>query len=100
MARVRRYIKQAGELAFLDASGGLDRFDTRLFFLMTHSVAGGLPLACFMTSSEAEITLTHALEVLKNVMPSEGFYGNGVEESPSVFLTDDCDSERNALKKI
>ena len=67
---------------------------------MTHSVAGGLPLACFMTSSEAEITLTHALKVLKNVMPSEGFYGNGVEESPSVFLTDDCDSERNALKKI
>ena len=41
MKRVHEHIEEAGELVFLDSSGGLDRDGLRIFLFMTHSKAGG-----------------------------------------------------------
>ena len=41
MKRVHKYIKESGELMFVDSSGGMDRDGFRIFLLMTHSKAGG-----------------------------------------------------------
>ncbi|ELT96280.1 hypothetical protein CAPTEDRAFT_185524 [Capitella teleta] len=67
MLRVHKKLKHSGELCFMDATGTMDRFNHRVFLLMTHSPAGGLPLGCIVTSS------------------------------PEVFLTDDSRAERQAL---
>ena len=46
MKRIHAHHKYSGELVFIDVSGGMDRYDGRVFMLLTHSAAGGLPLGC------------------------------------------------------
>jgi len=80
MFRVHENIQQAGEMTFCDAKSSLDRFNTSLFILSTSHAAGGLPLGVIMTSDEQEETIRQGLELLKEVLPKNSFYGRGVEE--------------------
>ena len=48
MQRVHQLIKESGKLVFLDA---MDRNNHRVFMLLTHSVAGGLPLGVLILSN-------------------------------------------------
>ena len=77
MLRVHKKLKHSGELVFMDATGTLDRFNHRVFLLMTHSPAGGLPLGCIVTSSESLQTIEHALALFKDLLDDECFYGRG-----------------------
>ncbi|XP_064622685.1 uncharacterized protein LOC135484914 [Lineus longissimus] len=97
MKRVHQMVEQSGEMTFVDSSGNMDRHNLRLFLLMTHSCCGGLPLGCLITSTETESTIKSALELLKSIILNEAFYGRGVEGS-IIFMTDDCEAERKALK--
>lgn len=36
-----------------NASGGMDRYDCRVFMLLTHRAAGGLPVGCLIVTSES-----------------------------------------------
>ena len=67
---------------------------------MTCSPAGGLPLGFIVTSSENEKTLTRAFEVFRNILPDDAFGKRGKQTGPVLFMTDDADSEINALKKV
>jgi len=49
MKRVHRLLPHGGELVFMDASGNMERQNTRVFLLMTHSAAGGLPLGVLIS---------------------------------------------------
>ena len=97
MKRVHKTVHQSGELVFVDASGGVDRFNCRIFILLTHSCAGGLPLGCFITRSESEDVITAGLLLLKSILPPYAFFHRG-DDGPQVFLTDDCTAERQALR--
>ncbi|XP_033119759.1 uncharacterized protein LOC117119058 [Anneissia japonica] len=99
MKRVHRNIKQSGELAFIDSLGGVDRHGCRIFVILTHSCAGGLPLGLLITTSETEEVITEGLNLLKQVLPTDDFSGNP-EKGPSVFMTDDCDAERKAIANV
>lgn len=59
-----------------------------------------MPLGFVITSCEREEVLTHAFEALKNVLPDYAFGKRGKEIGPTIFMTDDADSEINALKKV
>ena len=59
-----------------------------------------MPLGFVITSCEREEVLTHAFEALKNVLPEYAFGERGKEIGPTIFMTDDADSEINALKKV
>ena len=96
MKRVHTFVEHSGELVFVDASGGVDRHHCRIFLLLTHSAAGGLPLGCLITTSESKDVISSALELFKEVMPKNAFYGRGTE-GPQTFMTDDSTSERNAI---
>jgi hypothetical protein len=76
-----------------------DRQDSKLIKFMTCSPAGGLPLGFIVTSSENEKTLTRAFEVFGNILPDDAFGKRGKQTGPVLFMTDDADSEINALKK-
>ncbi|XP_025105409.1 uncharacterized protein LOC112570910 [Pomacea canaliculata] len=97
MMRVHRLHRASGELVFMDASGGMDRYDCRVFLLLTHSVAGGLPLGCLIVSSEATEVITDALLLYKELLPSDAFFGRG-NRGPQVYLTDDSSAERQSLQ--
>ena len=99
MQRVHELHRASGEMVFMDASGGMDRYDCRVFLLLTHSSAGGLPLGCLIVSSEAADVITEALNIYKELLPPHAFYGRGVS-GPQVFLTDDCDAERRSLQQV
>ena len=65
MRRVHKHIIHSGELAFMDSTGNLDKMNCRIFMLCTHSPAGALPLAIFITSDEKETTMKSALDLVK-----------------------------------
>eukprot|EP00057_Strongylocentrotus_purpuratus_P017444 XP_011671918.1 PREDICTED: uncharacterized protein LOC105441952 [Strongylocentrotus purpuratus] len=97
MRRILSKHPQSAELVFVDSSGGMDRYDCRIFLLLTHSVAGGLPVGCLITTSEAKETISSALQLYKEMLPSDAFYGRG-QRGPAVFMTDDCEAEQQSLK--
>ena len=53
-----------------------------------------------ITSDEQESTIRQGLEMVKEVIPSDAFYGCGTERGPSIVMTDDSTAERNALQKV
>ena len=99
MRRIHKGHASSGEMVFIDASGGMDRYDCRVFLLLTHSPAGGLPLACLITTSECKDTVTLALKLLKEVMPENAFFSRG-EKGPAIFMTDDSEAERRSLQSV
>ncbi|XP_056142815.1 uncharacterized protein LOC130118399 [Lampris incognitus] len=85
-------------MCFMDASGNMDRHHCRVFLLLTHSCAGGLPLGIIITQSEEEQVILEGLELLKSLLDEESFSGRG-ESGPMIFLTDDSRAERAALSR-
>jgi len=100
MARAHQHFRESGELVFLDSSGNMDRHCNRVFLLMTHSNAGGIPLGIGITTSEREDCITAMLQLLKEVCPTTGFYGRQPQNGPAVVMTDDSTSERNAIRNV
>ncbi len=99
MSRAHKNICQAGELVFLDSSSSMDRFNTSIFIMSTHSSSSGIPLGVILTSDEREETIYNGLELLKSVMPENAFFGRSSRAGPQIFMTDDSIAERAALHK-
>lgn len=81
MARAHATIPQSAEIMFCDCTSSLDRFNTSLLILSTCHPAGGIPLGILMTSDEKEETIQGALQMLRDVLPKNPFYGNGVQKA-------------------
>ena len=79
MVGVHKQVLQAAEIVFCDASyifiGQV--YSTALFILSTIHVCSGVPLAAVMVSDETEQTVTKAMDMVKQVLPADAFYGNG-----------------------
>ena len=60
---------------------------------------GGLPLAYILCSSEKTDLLVDAFSDLKDILPKYAFKGRG-SLGPKLFVTDDCESEQQALKQV
>lgn len=99
MMRVHQLIKHTGELCFVDASGNMDRKGCRVFSLLTHSYAGGLPLGIIITTSESTETITRGLVIFNGLLDQSCFYGRGIK-GPMMFMTDDNASEMLALHSV
>ncbi len=67
-------IKQASELAFVDSSSNMEELNLRVFLIVTHSVAGALPLGILIVSDERTSTLVQGFTFLKNCMGEDAFY--------------------------
>ncbi|XP_067936754.1 uncharacterized protein [Watersipora subatra] len=89
-------LREAGEMVFLDASGGMDGHLTRLFLLLTHCPGGGVPLGAFLTTSESEEAVTIGLAQLKQLAGETGFNCRGIK-GPMVFMVDDARAEHAAI---
>ncbi|KAJ8346648.1 hypothetical protein SKAU_G00280490 [Synaphobranchus kaupii] len=88
-------LRENGEMIFIDSSGNCVRHNHRIFLLLTHSSAGGLPLGGLITTSESQTTITAAMELFNTIMPNEKFFGRPA--GPCVIMTDDCAALRQSL---
>lgn len=98
MQRVHTRVQQSGELIFVDSSGNCDRQNHRLFLVITHSAAGGLPLGVVMTTSESSTTIATGMALLKSMLPPGSFFGH--PDGPQTVMTDDCSALRQALRSV
>ncbi|KAI2647487.1 EF-hand calcium-binding domain-containing protein 7 [Labeo rohita] len=89
----------SGEICFMDSPGNMDRENCRVFLLITHTCAGGLPLGIVITQSEDEKTIREGLELLKSLLKNDAFGGRG-EAGPCLFLTDDSKAEKGAIAQV
>ncbi|RUS79514.1 hypothetical protein EGW08_012712 [Elysia chlorotica] len=98
--RVHQLVPQSGEIAFMDASGGMDRYGTQVVMIMTHTpLGGGLPLgSIFLTSKKSE-HMKKGLTMLSDLLGGNAFYGRG-KNGPCVFMTDHCEAERKAIREV
>ena len=85
-------------MAFMDASGSLDRHNNPVYFMCTHHASGALPLAVWITSGQSESTLNSCLQHVVSVLPQHAFGGKGAASGPSIFLTDDDSAPKKALR--
>jgi len=99
MKRVHRLVPHSAELVFVDASGNMDRQNARVFLLMTHSAAGGLPLGVLILHNEQRATISAALRLYLTMLDDRCFGGRGTA-GPAVFMTDDSAAERGALQDV
>ena len=99
MARVHQTVPQASEMMFVDSSSSMDRYNLSTFILSTSHCGGGLPLGVMITSNEAAPTIQGCLSQLKTILPNGAFY-NQSTAGPKVIMTDDSESQRQALAAI
>jgi hypothetical protein len=99
MLRVHTKLKHSGEMVFIDASGTMDHHNCRVFLLLTHSSAGGLPLGCFITTSESREVIELALNLYNDLLDDACYFGRG-KSGPCVIMTDDSAAERLALAAV
>ncbi|XP_066440337.1 uncharacterized protein [Eleutherodactylus coqui] len=98
MERVHTF-ESSGSICFIDSSGNADRYNCRIFLIMTDSCVGSLPLGVLLTSSESEKVLLQALQDYKLLLTDSAFGGRG-KLGPVVFLTNDSKAEQNAIKNV
>jgi len=59
-----------------------------------------LPLGVMLTSDETEETTTKGLQMLIDTLPTRAFHHRGGKNGPLLFMTDDSNTEKQALKTI
>lgn len=84
MTRAHCLLKQSQELVLVDATGNMDKLNHRVYFFVTPTVAGGVPLGCIITANEREATFEAALDLLKSCFPTESCF---LKDGPQVFMT-------------
>ena len=60
---------------------------------MTHCTAGGVPVGCFLTTSETQASFEAALTMYKALLTPGGRGARG----PQVIMTDDCVARKKAI---
>ena len=97
MARVHQYIPQAGEIAYIDSTSSLDRYNLSMFVISTSNSGGGLPLGLLITSDEKASTLERSFACFCKVLPDFAFFNQGPSNGPNVFMSDDSLSQSQAI---
>ncbi|XP_050498792.1 uncharacterized protein LOC126879645 [Diabrotica virgifera virgifera] len=97
MLRIHKTVVQTSEVVMVDASGGVDKQRHRIYFLVTPTAAGGLPLGVIISDSEKESVFLEALTYLRNLVGTCAF---NFKRHPKVFITDNDLKEINAIKKV
>ena len=92
-------VKQASELVFFDSSSNIEELNLRVFLVVTHSVAGALPLCILIVSDERTSTLVRGFTFLKSCM-GIGAFCDCKDLGPMVIMTANCSELRDALRIV
>ncbi|CAG8749817.1 21072_t:CDS:2 [Gigaspora margarita] len=91
------HVMHLGELYYFNASAAFDWLNISIALLYTNCVAEALLLGIFLTSDESEVTNKNALNLLKEILPDNSFYGCESQLGSAVIITDNSYAKHNAL---
>ena len=77
--------RQAGEMAFMNSSGSLDRYNNPVFFMCTYHPCGALPLGVWVTSNQSQPCLQNCLEKWKFMTGKSCFWWLKVPKKDLTF---------------
>lgn len=86
----------AKDIAFVDSTASCDVSGHSVTFMLTPCAVGAVPLAILITKGQSEEDYRCGFTLLKSSLENS-FGGQGY---PKIFITDDSDAERNALKYV
>ena len=61
-------IRHSSEMVFFDSGGHMDIENTRVFLLLTHSAAGGMPIGVLLLSNEQSEAISCALRLYLSLL--------------------------------
>ena len=99
MLRCHQHIPQSGDIVQIDATGNVDRVDSKITNIVCPTPAGAAPLGLIITSCETEAVMTQAFKMYKELLPSYAFFNKGAS-GPENIITDDSDSERKSIASV
>ena len=74
MRRIHKYVRQSGELVFVDSTSNTEEHNLKVFLLCTANVAGALPCGLLITSDEKESTLKQGMYKQQHIPPNSLYY--------------------------
>lgn len=92
MTRVHT-IRQAGEMAFIDYSGSLDRYS----FLYPQSLSKWSITSCIVDNFKPVSNMSWKLNWFTQILPDRTFCSKGSHKGPDIFMSDDNAKQRGAL---
>ncbi|XP_050732621.1 uncharacterized protein LOC127006592 isoform X2 [Eriocheir sinensis] len=97
MLRIHKELREASEVVLVDTRSHVDQLNMAVTPFMCNGPAGPVPLGIVFTSSQEEASYTAGFRLLKRILGETAFFGQG---QPDVFITDNSDAERKALKEV
>jgi len=85
------------DIVFVDSSGSCDQGGSCVTFFFGVTKVGGIPLAVLIHKFTTKDDYASAFKFLRKSLGNFAFYG---QMEPSIFMTDDSKSERQALNEI
>jgi len=99
MMRRLSTLPTAGELLFVDSTGGVARYGFKVFPLIVNTCVGGCPIGVLLTTCETDDVTEEALLQYLTLVGQNSFGGRG-SKGPKCIMTDDCKAEVKALQNI
>lgn len=99
MKRAHELLVESGDIVLVDSTGNFECSESRVFFMICPTAAGGFPLGFGISHSESAETLEKLFELMKRCLPANAFYGRGPDVGPRIFMIDGSLSERKALSR-
>ena len=85
------------DICFIDSTASCNAVNNVITFMLSPSVCGGIPLGVIISDSTARTSYRAGFELFKKVMGPSAFAS---QQYPSIFMTDDSESERQAIADV
>lgn len=89
-------LRSSSEIVFVDSTSACDERNHVLTFLFTPCAAGAVPIGVCITEGMSTQKYESAFQLLATALGGSAFNG---QMYPEIFMTDDSDAEREALRR-
>lgn len=87
----------AKDIVFIDSTASCDVENHVITFMLTVTVCGAVPLAVLISKSQTQQDYVNGFKVVLETVGEKAFAG---QKEPKIIMTDDSDSERQALRIV
>ncbi|XP_077289686.1 uncharacterized protein LOC143913658 [Arctopsyche grandis] len=96
MSRAHEFLPHSSQIAIMESYGSIAKKSHKIYFIISPTPAGAVPLGCIITDSDKQDVLIAALANLKLCFPvDKSFY---CQSFPFVFMTDDDAKKQESIK--
>jgi len=93
----RAHLPYSKDIVFADTTASCDAHNHAITFMLTPCAVGAIPLAVIVTKGQSFNDYKAGFELAQRCFGDDGFGG---QQFPKIFMTDDSEAERQALKTV